>query len=62
MKKTLGGGIILIEDAFWKKGGVIGVFDKIPLNVQDFVGNDIVRSQRPRSIHITGLYNNGDIS
>ena len=42
MKKTLGGGIILIEDAFWKKGGVIGVYNKIPLNVQDFVGNDIV--------------------
>lgn len=42
MKKTLGGGIILIEDAFWKKGGIIGVYNKISLNVQDFVGNDIV--------------------
>ena len=32
----------VIEDAFWKKGGIIGVYNKIPLNVQDFVGNDIV--------------------
>ena len=42
MKKTLGGGIIPIEDALWKKGGIIGVYNKIPLSVQDFVGNDIV--------------------
>lgn len=29
----------VIEDAFWKKGSQIGVYNKIPLNVQNLVGN-----------------------
>ena len=29
----------VIEDAFWKKGSQIGVYNEIPLNVQHLVGN-----------------------
>lgn len=29
----------VIEDAFWKKGSRIGVYNKMPLNVQHLVGN-----------------------
>ncbi len=29
----------VIEDAFWKKGSQIGVYNRLPLNVQQFVGN-----------------------
>jgi len=32
----------VIEDSFWKRGRSIGVYNKIPLNVQDLVGRDIV--------------------
>jgi hypothetical protein len=30
----------VIEDAFWKKGKVVGVFNRLPLSVQEFVGKD----------------------
>ena len=30
----------VIEDAFWKKGKVVGVYNRLPLSVQDFVGGD----------------------
>ena len=29
----------VVEDAFWKKGSQIGVYNKLPLNVQHLVGN-----------------------
>jgi len=29
----------VVEDAFWKKGSEIGVYNKLPLNVQHLVGN-----------------------
>lgn len=32
----------VIEDSFWKKGKEIGVYNRIPLAVQDFVGQDLV--------------------
>ncbi len=32
----------VIEDSFWKKGKEIGVYNKIPLAVQDFVSQDLV--------------------
>ena len=32
----------VIEDAFWKKGKEIGVYNRIPLAVQDFVGKGFV--------------------
>ncbi len=32
----------VIEDALWKKGRVIGVYNRIPPDVQDFVGTDII--------------------
>ncbi len=31
----------VIEDAFWKKGRRIGVYNRMPLNVQDLVGHDL---------------------
>lgn len=31
----------VIEDAFWKKGIKTGVYNKMPLNVQEFAGKDI---------------------
>ncbi len=31
----------VIEDAFWKSGKQTGVYNKMPLNVQEFVGKDI---------------------
>jgi len=46
MKKTLGGGIILI----------------LALIIPTRAESSSSRSQKPRSIRITGLYNNGDIS
>jgi Xaa-Pro aminopeptidase len=30
----------VIEDAFWKKGKAIGVYNRLPLSVQDFVGGE----------------------
>ena len=30
----------VIEDAFWKKGREVGVYNRLPLTVQDFVGQD----------------------
>jgi hypothetical protein len=36
----------VIEDAFWKKGKTIGVYNRLPLSVQDFVGGD--RADVPR--------------
>jgi Xaa-Pro aminopeptidase len=33
----------VIEDSFWKKGREIGVYNQMPLCVQDFVGKDIVK-------------------
>jgi Xaa-Pro aminopeptidase len=32
----------VIEDSFWKKGGEVGVYNRLPLAVQDFVGADRV--------------------
>jgi len=29
----------VVEDAFWKKGSQVGVYNKLPLNVQHLVGN-----------------------
>jgi len=29
----------VIEDAFWKKGGEVGVYNRLPLNVEHLVGN-----------------------
>jgi len=31
----------VIEDSFWKKGRAIGVYNRLPLSVQDFVGGDL---------------------
>ena len=31
----------VIEDAFWKKGRRIGVYNRMPINVQDLVGHDL---------------------
>jgi len=31
----------VIEDCFWKKGKRIGVYNRLPLNVQEFVGKEI---------------------
>lgn len=31
----------VIEDCFWKKGKRIGAFNRLPLNVQEFVGKEI---------------------
>ncbi len=30
----------VVEDAFWKKGRQVGVFNRLPLNVQHLVGNE----------------------
>jgi Xaa-Pro aminopeptidase len=30
----------VIEDAFWKKGKAIGIYNRLPLSVQDFVGGE----------------------
>lgn len=30
----------VIEDSFWKRGKTTGVYNRMPLNVQDFVGKD----------------------
>ena len=32
----------VIEDSFWKKGKTVGVYNRLPLSVQDFVGRDLV--------------------
>jgi Xaa-Pro aminopeptidase len=37
----------VIEDCFWKKGKRIGAFNRLPLNVQEFVGKEI--SSMPES-------------
>lgn len=29
----------VVEDAFWKKGSEVGVYNRLPLNVQHLVGN-----------------------
>ncbi|MEK6569972.1 MAG: M24 family metallopeptidase [Bacteroidota bacterium] len=31
----------VIEDAFWKKGKEVGVYNRLPLNVQEFVGKNV---------------------
>lgn len=31
----------VIEDSFWKRGNKTGVYNRMPLNVQDFVGKDL---------------------
>jgi hypothetical protein len=38
----------VIEDAFWKKGKAIGVYNRLPLAVQDFVGGERVDVPRSR--------------
>ena len=32
----------VIEDSFWKKGKAVGVYNRLPLSVQEFVGGDLV--------------------
>ena len=32
----------VIEDSFWKRGKAIGVFNRLPLSVQELVGGDLV--------------------
>ena len=39
----------VIEDSFWKKGREIGVYNQMPLCVQDFVGKDIVKIPHNRT-------------
>ncbi len=39
-KPTFGVLYAVVEDAFWKKGRQVGVFNRLPLNVQHLVGND----------------------
>lgn len=39
----------VIEDSFWKKGREIGVYNQMPLCVQDFVGKDIVKIPKNRT-------------
>jgi hypothetical protein len=31
----------VIEDSFWKKGKTLGVYNRLPLSVQDLVGRDV---------------------
>jgi Xaa-Pro aminopeptidase len=38
----------VIEDSFWKKGREIGVYNQMPLCVQDFVGKDIAKIPQDR--------------
>ncbi len=38
----------VIEDSFWKKGKAVGVYNRLPLSVQDFVGGDLADVPRPR--------------
>jgi hypothetical protein len=38
----------VIEDCFWKKGKKIGVYNKIPLNVQDLVGKQHIEVPRDK--------------
>jgi hypothetical protein len=38
----------VIEDSFWKKDGQIGVYNQMPLCVQDFVGKDIAKIPQNR--------------
>jgi Xaa-Pro aminopeptidase len=38
----------VIEDSFWKKGREIGVYNQMPLCVQDFIGKDIVKIPEDR--------------
>ena len=38
----------VIEDSFWKKGRGVGVYNRLPLSVQDFVGGDLADVPRPR--------------
>lgn len=33
---------VVIEDGFWKEGKKVGVYNRMPLNVQPFVANDFV--------------------
>jgi hypothetical protein len=84
MKKTLGGGIILVlaliiptraEEFGYPAAGEAWYFIKTGFTNTTAVGKGLwtiknvyveetvsSRSQRPRSIRIIGLYNNGDIS
>ena len=38
----------VIEDAFWKRGKAVGVYNRLPLSVQDFVGKDYADVPRAR--------------
>jgi Xaa-Pro aminopeptidase len=38
----------VIEDSFWKKGRTIGVYNTIPLNVQDLVGSGVIEVPEDR--------------
>ena len=38
----------VIEDSFWKKGKAVGVYNRLPLSVQDFVGCDLSDVPTPR--------------
>jgi len=38
----------VIEDSFWKKGKAVGVYNRLPLSVQDFVGCDLSDVPKPR--------------
>lgn len=38
----------VIEDSFWKKGKAVGVYNRLPLSVQDFVGGDLSDVPKPR--------------
>jgi Xaa-Pro aminopeptidase len=38
----------VIEDAFWKKGKATGIYNRLPLSVQDFVGKDYADVPRAR--------------
>jgi hypothetical protein len=38
----------VIEDALWKKGKTVGVYNRLPLSVQDFVGRDLADIPKDR--------------
>ena len=38
----------VIEDGFWKRGSRVGVYNRLPLQVQDLVGQDLLDVPAPR--------------
>jgi Xaa-Pro aminopeptidase len=38
----------VIEDSFWKKGKTVGVYNRLPLSVQEFVGGDLTDVPKAR--------------